>query len=220
MNPVLEQIRQLWGPQVPRALYGVTSTKFYLTISDNTPIYRFLSDDGGIYVIVGSKCSINPGGFYQFTDPDALHIITCSRNKHGYTRDDAFAIGKLSSLFFSNIVQAATPKKKRGPKTTVVQKTFANIIANVQNAWGPSGQGPQFFFGIFQGTNLLTVYDKNGIFRFMGPDRKIYQTADVRPNPAGYYDIYANRLDLAPPLAETQAYDSFAEATLASIFYT
>jgi len=229
MNPILQQIQTLWNGGGPRALYAVTINRVYLTISDNTPIYRFLSSANLIYVIVGSKCVINPAGYYEFTDLDALHVISCDKsNPNGYTQYDYHAITQLSSLFFTNfrmstqISDVSTPavsdfESKAGTPGPGPQQSQTGL-AQIADQWGEGR--PKALYAIYQGNKLLTIYDQGDTFRFLGPDGNFYSVSGFTCvlNPLGYYDIQGD-LQLAIPVPALKAYDDYASANLFPIFF-
>lgn len=65
----------------PKIYFCLHSDIWYLTISDNTTIYKFLSLDGkGIYAAAKSNCDIikeNGIRIYLIEEFDELQIITC-----------------------------------------------------------------------------------------------------------------------------------------------
>jgi hypothetical protein len=102
-------INSIWEDsdfESPQIFYGSYRNEWYVTISDDESIFKFMSRRGDIYVVIAEKCHIikgespNPddpedGGSPDYYEIEKLQIITCSRKEEMYSSLERFIYENL-----------------------------------------------------------------------------------------------------------------------------
>ena len=101
-----KNIKNEWGKQdsisIPKIFFCIHNQKWYLTISDNKTIYKFLSFEGKTFVAAKSSVKIEKTQdnieYYKIKEFDDLQVVSCSAGKKLKENDERFVYESILSL--------------------------------------------------------------------------------------------------------------------------